>query len=77
MNLLRKVQLQIAVNENFVEPTINAIINGGRTGTAGEIGVRFDATEYERLDAIATETAKTLWGLLRKMSDTATRYPVA
>jgi four helix bundle protein len=33
------------------------------------------ATEYERLDAIATETAKTLWGLLRKMSDTATRYP--
>jgi four helix bundle protein len=36
-----------------------------------------DATEYERLDAIATETAKTLWGLLRKMSDTATRYPVA
>ena len=37
----------------------------------------FPATEYERLDAIATETAKTLWGLLRKMSDTATRYPVA
>lgn len=31
--------------------------------------------EYDRLDAIATETAKTLWGLLRKVSDTATRYP--
>jgi four helix bundle protein len=31
--------------------------------------------EYERLDGIATETAKTLWGLLRKLSDTATRYP--
>jgi nitrogen regulatory protein P-II 2 len=38
VNLLRKVQLQIAVNEDFVEPTINAIIRGGRTGEAGEIG---------------------------------------
>jgi nitrogen regulatory protein P-II 2 len=38
VNLLRKVQLQIAVNDEFVEPTIDAIIKGGRTGTAGEIG---------------------------------------
>ena len=38
VNLLRKVQLQIAVNEEFVEPTINAIIEGGRTGEKGEIG---------------------------------------
>jgi nitrogen regulatory protein P-II 1 len=38
VNLLRKVQLQIAVNEAFVEPTINAIIKGGRTGDAGQIG---------------------------------------
>jgi nitrogen regulatory protein P-II 2 len=38
VNLLRKVQLQIAVNEEFVEPTVNAIIKGGRTGPAGEIG---------------------------------------
>ncbi len=38
VNLLRKVQLQIAVNEDFVEPTINAIIRGGRTGDSGEIG---------------------------------------
>jgi nitrogen regulatory protein P-II 2 len=38
VNLLRKVQLQIAVNEAFVEPTINAIIKGGRTGEKGEIG---------------------------------------
>ena len=35
MNLLRKVQLQIAVNDDFVEPTINAIIKGGRTGESG------------------------------------------
>jgi nitrogen regulatory protein P-II 1 len=38
VNLLRKVQLQIAVNEEFVEPTIEAIIKGGRTGKTGEIG---------------------------------------
>jgi len=37
----------------------------------------FDPREFERLDAMATETAKTLWGLLRKMSDTAARYPAA
>lgn len=38
VNLLRKVQLEIAVNEQFVEPTIQAIIKGGRTGETGEIG---------------------------------------
>ena len=38
VNLLRKVQLQIAVNEAFVEPTINAIIKGGRSGEQGQIG---------------------------------------
>ena len=38
VNLLRKVQLQVAVNEAFVEPTINAIIKGGRTGETGQIG---------------------------------------
>ncbi len=38
INLLRKVQLQIAVNDNFVEPTIQAIVRGGRTGERGEIG---------------------------------------
>jgi len=38
VNLLRKVQLQIAVNDEFVEPTVNAIIEGGRSGEAGEKG---------------------------------------
>gem|GEM_PF-28636 len=38
VNLLRKVQLQIAVNEPFVQPTIDAILEGGRTGPGGEIG---------------------------------------
>jgi nitrogen regulatory protein P-II 2 len=38
VNLLRKVQLMIAVNEEFLEPTIDALIKGGRSGSAGEIG---------------------------------------
>jgi nitrogen regulatory protein P-II 2 len=38
VNLLRKVQLQIAVNDQFVEPTINAIIKGGRSGAEGDVG---------------------------------------
>ena len=35
-NLLRKVRLEIAVNEIFVEPTIQAILKGGRTGEVGD-----------------------------------------
>jgi len=35
-NLLRKVRLDIAVNEDFVEPTIKAIIKGARTGEIGD-----------------------------------------
>ncbi len=33
--------------------------------------------EFQRLDAVATETAKTLWGLLRRVSASTTRAPVA
>jgi nitrogen regulatory protein P-II 2 len=36
VNLLKKVRLEIAVNEDFVEPTIAAIINGAKTGTIGD-----------------------------------------
>ena len=35
-NLLRKIRLEIAVNENFVDKTINAIIKGARTGKIGD-----------------------------------------
>ena len=35
-NLLRKIRLEIAVNESFVEPTVNAIIKGARTGEMGD-----------------------------------------
>ncbi len=38
VNLLRKVQLQIAVNDEFVDPTVQAIQAGGRSGSEGEIG---------------------------------------
>ncbi len=36
VNLLKKVRLEIAVNEEFVEPTIEAIIKGARTGNIGD-----------------------------------------
>jgi len=38
VNLLKKLQLEIAVNEDFVEPTVEAIIKAGRTEPDGEIG---------------------------------------
>jgi nitrogen regulatory protein P-II 1 len=34
--LLRKMKLEIAVNEDFVQPTIDAIIGGARTGEIGD-----------------------------------------
>lgn len=36
VNLLKKTRLEIAVNENFVERTIEAIIKGARTGNIGD-----------------------------------------
>jgi nitrogen regulatory protein P-II 1 len=36
VNLIRKVRLDIAVNDNFVEPTISAILKAARTGANGK-----------------------------------------
>ena len=36
VNLLKKVRLEIAVNEDFVQPTIDAIMKGARTGKIGD-----------------------------------------
>lgn len=36
VNLLKKVRLEIAVNEDFVKPTIDAIIKGAKTGKIGD-----------------------------------------
>ncbi len=36
VNLLKKVRVEIAVNDNFVRPTVDAIIKGARTGEIGD-----------------------------------------
>ena len=36
VNLLKKARLEIAVNDEFLEPTIEAIIAGARTGEIGD-----------------------------------------
>lgn len=36
INLLKKVELRIAVNDEFVKPTVDAIIKGARTGKIGD-----------------------------------------
>ena len=38
VNLVPKVQLEIAVNDEFVEPTIEAITSAARSGDEGKIG---------------------------------------
>ncbi len=38
VNLLRKVQLMIAVNDDFLEPTIEAVTSAARTAAQGKIG---------------------------------------
>ena len=36
VNLVKKIRIEIAVNDPFVKPTIEAIIEGARTGTIGD-----------------------------------------
>src|SRR6056297_3214870 len=36
VNLLKKIRLEIAVNDDFVDATIEAIIAGARTGSIGD-----------------------------------------
>src|SRR5688572_16791497 len=36
MGLSEKVRLDIGVSDHFVEPTVNAILKGGRTGDVGD-----------------------------------------
>jgi nitrogen regulatory protein P-II 1 len=35
-NLLKKVRIEIAVNDDYVKPTVDAIIKGARTGKIGD-----------------------------------------
>jgi nitrogen regulatory protein P-II 1 len=53
-NLLRKLRLEIAVNEAFVEPTIQAILAGARTGEVGD-GKIF---VYELADVVRIRTGE-------------------
>ncbi|GHV82466.1 nitrogen regulatory protein P-II 1 [Spirochaetia bacterium] len=36
VNLLKKVRIEIGVNDNFVKPTVDAIIRGARSGEIGD-----------------------------------------
>lgn len=36
VNLLKKIRLEIAVNENYLQATIDAIIRGAKTGAIGD-----------------------------------------
>jgi len=36
VNLLKKIRLEIAVNAEFVDPTVDAIVEAARTGTIGD-----------------------------------------
>ena len=38
INFVRKGKLEIAVDDKYVEPTIEAIVNAARTGEEGKIG---------------------------------------
>lgn len=53
INLLKKVRLDIAVNEKFVEPAIKAIIKGAKSGKIGD-GKIF-ITSIDRCIRIRTE----------------------
>lgn len=36
VNLIKKVRIEIAVNQEYVQPTVDAIIRGARTGSIGD-----------------------------------------
>lgn len=49
-NLLRKIKIEIAVNDNFVKPTIEAISKGAKTGEVGDGKIFiFDLEECVRI----------------------------
>ncbi|HCM25283.1 MAG: transcriptional regulator [Treponema sp. GWB1_62_6] len=55
VNLLKKVRLEIAVNEDFVQLTVDAIIRGARTGQIGDGKIFVTALE----DCIRIRTGET------------------
>ncbi len=61
VNLLKKVRLEVAVNEEFVKPTIDAIVNGAKTGNIGD-GKIFVTNLEECIRIRTEETGKTAIG---------------
>ena len=55
INLLKKVRIEIAVNDDFVKPAVDAIIKGARSGNIGD-GKIFITELYE---CIKVRTGKT------------------
>ena len=53
VNLLDKVQIEVAVNEDFVDPTVKAIIDAAKSGAIGD-GKIF-VTNLEQYIRIRTE----------------------
>ncbi len=59
--LLKKVRLEIAVNEQYVKPTVDAIIAGARTGSIGD-GKIFIVNLEECIRIRSGETGKVAIG---------------
>ncbi len=45
VNLLKKTRIEIAVNDDFVKPTVDAIVAGARTGEIGDGKIMISALE--------------------------------
>ncbi len=61
VNLLKKVRMEIAVNDEFVKTTVDAIIEGARTGKIGD-GKIFITDLCECIRIRTGETGKTAVG---------------
>ena len=66
VNLHKKVRMEIAVNDEFVDQTIDAIIAGARTGTIGDgkifVGLAF-ALSHNYVEAIVAQVTCLTWAL--------------
>lgn len=61
VNLLKKVRIEIAINEAYVKPAIDAIIKGARTGNIGD-GKIFVTNLEECIRIRSGETGNTAVG---------------
>jgi nitrogen regulatory protein P-II 1 len=59
--LLKKVRLEIAVNDQYVKPTVDAIVSGARTGNIGD-GKIFIVNLEECIRIRSGETGKVAIG---------------